>query len=224
MNRIKTLAIALCAMLTICTAQAQSIVKQDATMDDYIKLLNAHQTEVGVQGDYIQRLNNAGFKTFAFDISSLKKNNYEFILPFLMKYENGESEKVETSFGYMPNFAPRLTVGISPKNDSTMQFHIYMGDAEDSDGANDSGTSRLIPFKMVHGGYHIVSTPFIQSKELKLGEFIPLMAVSSGWYDKENECVKNCDVVDFDPNNYLDTETFKKSPLIYIIGVKCIKK
>ena len=230
MNRIKTLAIALFAILTVCTAEAQSIVKQDVTMDDFIKHLNrtgtVYQTVGEVQGDYIQYLNQSGVKAFAFDIISMKMNKYEFIIPVIMKYENGETVNLTQNKGYMyvNHVAPHLTVGISSINDSTMQSHLYFGDS-DSDSMHEAGLSYWkIPFKMVHGSYYIDSTPFAQPKELKLDEFIPLMAVSSGWYDEENECIKNCDVVEFDPQNYLNTETFKKSPLIYVIGLKCLKR
>ncbi len=216
MNRIKTLAIALGAMLTVCTAQAQSIVKQDATMDDYIKLLNTQQTEVGVQGDKIQLLNNAGFKTFAFDISSMGKNKYAFT-SVIKKYEDGKTENLLQMYENFAIYtrATHFNVGVNPINDSTLRCQLYWGT---------EGFTPVASLKKVHGSYHIVSTPFVLSKELKLGEFIPLLAVSSGWYDEENECVKNCDVVEFDPENYLDTETFKKSPLIYVIGVKCMKR
>ena len=93
MNRIKTLAIALGAMLTVCIAQAQSIVKQDATMEEFFQLINrsdvTQQAEVEGQGDNIQRLNHAGFKLFAFDISPMEMDKYGF-RPAIMKYENGK--------------------------------------------------------------------------------------------------------------------------------------
>ena len=49
-----------------------------------------------------------------------------------------------------------------------------------------------------------------------------LVAISSYWYDKEDKMVRNCDVNEFD-KDYLNTATFKYSPLIYVIGVKCKK-
>ena len=220
MDRIKALAIALLAMLTVCTAQAQSIIPQNATTDDYIQLFNravtAQQAEVEVQGDNIQRLNHAGFEAFAFDISSMEMDKYD-VRPVIMKYEDGEMEKflqkMENWGSKLSIKSPRFIVGISPRNDSSLQCHLFWGGV---------GIKPLIRFKMVHGCYHIVSTPFVLPKELKLNEFIPLMAVSSGWYDEDNECVRNCDVDEFD-SNYLETATFKNSPLIYVIGVTCWK-
>ena len=223
MNRIKALAIALFAILTIGTAQAQSIVNQNATMEDFFQLINradvAQQTEVEGQGDNIQRLNHAGFKLFAFDISPMEMDMYGY-RPAIMKYENGKTEDLLQdmwmgSFYRVPSRYTRCVVGVSPLNESTLRGYINLSGL---------GRGHNMPFKMVHGSYHIVATPFVLPKEVKWNEFIPLMAVSSGWYDEENECIKNCDVVEFDPQNYLNTETFKKSPLIYVIGLKCLKR
>jgi len=221
MNRIKALAIALCAILTVCTAQAQRIVKQDATTDDYIQLLNravtAQQAEVEVQGDYIQRLNHAGFKVYSFDISSMGKKKYGFT-PIIMKYENGKTENVcpwYEDWGFtITTRVSHFTVGVSPMNDSILQCHIFWGTL---------GAYPSIPFKMVHGMYHhIVSKPFVLSKELKLNEFIPLVAVSPEWSDENIDILTSCNVDEFD-SNYLETATSKNSPLIYVIGVKCRK-
>ena len=79
---------------------------------------------------------------------------------------------------------------------------------------------REITFKKVgdkNSGYYyfFVKKPFITPNELKLNEFVPLVAISSGWYDAEIESVRNCDVDEFD-SDYLNTATFKSSPLIYI--------
>ena len=222
MNRIKTLAIALGAMLTVCTAQAQSIVKQDATMEDFFQLIKradvAQQAEVEGQGDNIQRLNHAGFKLFAFDISPMEMDKYGF-RPAIMKYENGKTEDLLQdmwmgSFYRVPSRYTRCVVGVSPLNESTVRGYINLSGL---------GRGHNMPFKMVHGSYHIVATPFVLPKEVKWNEFIPLMVVSSGWYDDENECVRNSDVDEFDESNYLETETFKNSPLIYVIGMKISK-
>ena len=199
MNKIKALAIALLAMLTVCTVQAQSIVKQDATMDDYIHLLKL-----------------ARFEAFAFDISSMKTNEYGFT-PAIMKYENGKTENIlqdlEDVGCIFTNDVPRFTVSVNPKNDTTFQCHIYWGA---------KGISHLLPFKMIHGQEpNIIPTPFVLPKKLKLNEFIPLLAVSSGWYDENIKSVRNCGILKLHSKNYLKTLTFKKCPLIYVIGVKC---
>ncbi|MBO7462639.1 MAG: DUF5041 domain-containing protein [Bacteroidales bacterium] len=222
MDRIKALAIALLAMLTVCTAQAQSIIPQNATMEDFLQLIKradvAQQAEVDVQGDFIQHLNHTGFKLFAFDISPMEMDKYGF-RPVVMKYENGETEDLLKdlwvgNFYIIPSRYTRCIFGVSPLNDSTLRSYVNL---------NGVGAGPSMPFKKVHGSYHIVSTPFAMPKELKWNEFIPLMVVSSGWYDEENECVRNCDIDEFDDSNYLETETFKNSPLIYVIGMKISK-
>ena len=199
MNRINALAIALFAILTVCTAQAQSIVNQDATMDDYIQLLF-----------------NANYDVLAFDISSMETNKYGFT-PVIMKYENGKTENVlqdlEDEGFIFTNDVPRFTVGVSPKNDTTRICHIYFGD---------KGISHSITINRVYGKYlpRIFPRAFVVPKKLKLNEFIPLMAISSGYHDGKYG-IRSCDVIEFKQKNYLKTTTFQKCPQIYVIGVKC---
>ncbi|MBO7462638.1 MAG: DUF5041 domain-containing protein [Bacteroidales bacterium] len=198
MNKIKALAIALFAMMTVGTAQAQSLVKQDVTKDDYFELLS-----------------RAGFHPYAFDISSMETNKYGFT-PAIMKYENGKTENLlqdlEDEGCIFSNDVSRFTVGLSPKNDTTMQCHIYWGN---------KGVSHLIPFKKLHGKKPVMdSRTFVLPKKLKLNEFIPLLAISSGW-EEGLSAVRSCGPNQFHSKNYLKTDIFKKSPLIYVIGVKC---
>jgi len=199
MNKIKALAIALFAILTVSTAQAQNIVKQDATTDDYIQL---HK--------------HAGFLAFAFDISSMETNKYGFT-PVIMKYENGETENVlqnlEDEGFFFTNDVSRFTIGTKLINDTTWQCHIHFGD---------ESKSYLLPFKKVHGiNPRIFPRPFVLPKKLKMNEFIPMMVVSSGWFDESEKIVRSCDVNKFKQKNYLNTITFQKCPQIYVIGVKC---
>ena len=201
MNRIKALAIALFAILTVCTAQAQSLVKQDATMNEYLKLL---------QHAY------ANHHVLVFDISSMETNKYGFT-PVIMKYEDGKTENVlqnlEDEGFIFTNDVSRFTVGLSPINDTTFQCHIYWGD---------KSISHLLPYKKVHGKDPFISPrPFVLPKKLKLNEFIPLMAASSGYYVESIDMVKSCDHFEFKQKNYLKTITFQRSPQIYVIGVKC---
>ena len=199
MNRIKALAIALFAIFTVGTAQAQNLVKQDVTMNDYFELLS-----------------RTGFRPYAFDISSMETNKYGFT-PVIMKYEDGKTENMlqdlEDEGCIFTNDIPRFTVGLSPKNDTTFQCHIYWGD---------KGVSHLMPFKKVCGEQPVMdSRAFVQPKKLKLNEFIPLLAVASGWYDERVQHNRSCGPYQFKSKNYLKTDIFKKSPLIYVIGVKC---
>jgi hypothetical protein len=199
MNRIKTLAIVLFAILTVGTAQAQSIVKQDATMNEYIKLLN-----------------HAKHNVLAFDISSMKNNKCGFT-PLLMKYEDGKTENLlqnlEDEGFFFTNDVSRFTIGTKLINDTTWQCHIHFGD---------ESKSYLLPFKKVHGKAPFpLPRPFVLPKKLKMNEFIPLMAISSGYYDERSKIVRSCDVYEFKQKNYLNTITFQMSPLIYVIGVKC---
>ena len=65
-------AIVFAAVMTVCNTQAQSIVAQDATAEDYIKLLN-----------------NVSYQVYSFNISSMEKDKYGFT-PVIMKYETGK--------------------------------------------------------------------------------------------------------------------------------------
>jgi hypothetical protein len=180
MNRIKALAIALFAIFTVGTAQAQSIVKQDATMDDYIQLFK-----------------NAEYNVLAFDISSMKTNKYGFTL-VIMKYEDGKTENVlqnlEDEGFFFINDVSRFTIGTKLINDTTWQCHIHFGDET---------KSYLLPFKKVHGKAPFpLPRPFVLPKKLKMNEFIPLMAISSGYYDERSKIVRSCDVNKFKQKNF----------------------
>ncbi len=187
-------------VMTVCDTQAQSIVTQDATTEDYIKLLN-----------------NAGYQVYSFDISSMEKDKYGFT-PTIMKYENGKVTNLHQIFdeiGFVfTNSEPKFTINISPINDHEINCHYQFK-------KNNSIDTKL-KFKKVKGRYGFVRIPFVIPDEFKTDEFIPLVAISSYWYDKKEKIVRNCDVDEFD-TDYLNTATFKYSPLIYVIGVKCRK-
>ena len=193
-------AIVFAAVMTVCNTQAQSIVAQDATAEDYIKLLN-----------------NVGYQVYSFDISSMEKNKYGFI-PVIMKYENGKVTnllQVFDDFGFVfTNSEPKFVINISQEDECSVRCE-YKFDKT-------CGFDTSFKFKKVKGHYGYKRKPFVIPDEFKTDEFIPLVAISSYWYDKEDKMVRNCDVNEFD-KDYLNTATFKYSPLIYVIGVKCKK-
>ena len=210
MNKFKILAAVVFAVITVGTTQSQSVVKKDATIEDYIKLLKF-----------------SGYEVFSHDFTFPIDGMYGF-MPLIMKYENGKVENFTQEiedWGFClvddnPTDSIRnYSISTQTLNDSTVKCYCRFGEI---------GYDREISFKKIsdkNSGYYdyfFVRKPFKMPNELKLNEFVPLVAISSGWYDAEIESVRNCDVNEFD-SDYLNTATFKYSPLIYVIGVKCLK-
>ncbi len=189
----------LLALLTI-TASAQNIAKSEADINDYIKLLN-----------------NNGYVVKAFDFSSFEKDKY-LMSPVIMNHKEGRVENLLEDFPIgFTNSEPRITISLAPQGDSisicTFQFDkickfayrlkyypvIY----------EDTGKQKI--------SYHL--RPFDLPITFNDGETVPLISISSSWYDADTQSIRNCDAISFGID-YLESNTFKYSPHIYVIGVK----
>ena len=66
-------------------------------------------------------------------------------------------------------------------------------------------------------------TPFAIEPSWNEHEVIPVVAYSSFWYDPEDKICRNCDSRELD-TNYMNSNTFKQSPHIYVFGIKIWKR
>ena len=186
---------AIIAILTIGAAQAQKITKQDVTPEDYIQLLK-----------------RAGYDIYSFNAELEKGTDYT-CWPSVRIFKNGKWEpespiRLQVS---PENGNYNCKVGITPVNDTTMTAHITIG--ENIATGNIGGS---MSYKLTGKG--LVRRPFVLPKKVKSDEFIPLVSVSAAWLEEGTNIYHNCDIDEFD-SDYMNSTAFKKSPLIYVIGV-----
>lgn len=187
------------------TSSAQEISMDKATADDYIKLLN-----------------NQGLYAYALDLSKLEKDKY-LMAPVIQVYSNGQlKEDILSDFGIAyTNSAPRITIGFYSKCDSLLTFKFQFDEV--------CGLSFNLPKhpikNEVDGTEEIMykPTPFAIEPSWNEHEVIPVVAYSSFWYDPEDKICRNCDSRELD-TNYMNSNTFKQSPHIYVFGIKIWKR
>ena len=157
--------------------------------------------------DYIKLLNAQGIFAYSLDLSKLEKDKY-LIAPVVQVYINGKLEQdILSDFGMAyTNSAPFKfqfdeVCGLSF---SLPRYPIK----DESDG------SESILYK---------PTPFAIPPQWKEHEVIPVVAYSSYWYDPEDKICRNCDEREFDAD-YMNCNTFKHSPHIYVFGIKIWKR
>ncbi len=171
--------------------------------------------------DYINLLNKQGYYVYALDLSNLEKDKY-LLSPVIQVYSKGKLETDlmdDWGIGYT-NSAKTITVGFMPQTDSLFTCNFQFDEV--------CGFTMNLPLSSVNNEaeeYDIISyksRPFVIQPEWKENEVIPIAAYASSWYDPDDKICRNCDVVEFD-NDYLNSDTFKNSPHIYVFGIK-IKK
>ena len=191
--------------LTTMMGWAQSICSVKATMDDYIKLLN-----------------DQGLCVYALDLSNLEKNQY-LMAPVVQVYTNGKLEQdilSDIGIGYT-NSAPKVTIGFYSKTDSLLTFKFQFDEV--------CGLSFSLPKYPVKneldGSESILykATPFAIPSTWQEHEVIPIVAYSSFWYDVEDKICRNCDARELGAD-YMNSNTFKCSPHIYVFGIKIWKR
>ena len=192
-------------VLVTLTGSAQKISSAKATADDYIKLLN-----------------NQGLYAYALDLSQLEKDKY-LIAPVIQVYNNGKLEEdILSDFGIAyTNSAPRITIGFYSKCDSLLTFKFQFDEVcglscslPKHPVKNEADNTEEIMYKPI---------PFAIQPTWKEHEVIPVVAYSSYWYDPEDKICRNCDSRELDAN-YMNSNTFKFSPHIYVFGVKIWKR
>lgn len=201
----KKLIITLLFALIAMAGQAQEISKTEATATDYIKLLND-------QGLYV----------YALDLSKLEKDKY-LLAPVIQVYTNGKLEEdILSDFGMAyTNSAPKITIGFYSKCDSLLTFKFQFDEV-----CGLSFSLPKYPVKNESDGSESIlykPTPFAIQPNWKEHEVIPVVAYSSYWYDPDDKICRNCDEREFG-TDYMNGNTFKHSPHIYVFGIKIWKR
>ena len=233
MKRIKLLVIAALAFVGL-TMQAQEVKPIEASVEDYIALLNQN-----------------GYQAYSFDISPMKDTTYQVhfevreyvadnlepvsIQPYGRRLKNrtmvkdffwrelSEEEVAEikaASVDYengVYSRSEKITVGFLPcENDSTKVGRVFL----DKQG-NFGFSLKLKPIN--HYGaydnqviYQYRTLPFKPSA-FEEGKFIPLAAYTSFWFDAKYNIIRSCGATELDPD--MSTEILKDTPHYYVIGV-----
>lgn len=233
MKRIKLLVIAALAFVGL-TMQAQEVKQIEASIEDYIALLNQN-----------------GYQAYSFDISTIKDTTYQVhfevreyvadnlepvsIQPYGRRLKNrtmvkdffwrelSEEEVAEikaASVDYengVYSRSEKITVGFLPcENDSTKVGRVFL----DNQG-NFGFSLKLKPIN--HYGayenqviYQYRTLPFKPSA-FEEGKFIPLAAYTSFWFDEKYNIIRSCGATELDPD--MSTEILKDTPHYYVIGV-----
>ena len=222
-------------LLSLCmvtSVSAQSVKPQEATMDDYLPLLQA-----------------SGYQVYSFDISEFLDDTYHFTFK-IKEYVNREEVNSDQRNSVFPNrrmvaefpedsqkrilekgmaddsekgvykLAKKLTIGFMPsKVDSTQSLRINMENMGES-----GRLLKLKPLKSPDSDklfYHYESRPFTLEK-FEEGKFIPLVFFASYWLDEEYGFFRFCGAMEVSPT--LESEYVEETPHFYVIGVEINKK
>lgn len=219
------------ALLSMTGLNAQEIKPLEASVEDYIMLLNA-----------------SGYEAYSYDITTIKDKTYTLnfevreyakdqaeplstktngrfrnrtmIQDFMWKERSSEEmEEIEENAVDVENgvysLAEKVTVGFMPaKNDSTMTGRISVT------GMGAAGFElNLKPIKnplYERTIYRYLTRPF-KASTFETGKFIPLALCCSFWYDEKSNVIRCCGEKEIDPE--LTANILKDSPHYYIIGV-----
>lgn len=222
-------------LLSLCmvtSVSAQSVKPQEATMNDYLPLLQA-----------------SGYQVYSFDISDFLDDTYHFTFK-IKEYVNREEVNSDQRNSVFPNrrmvaefpedsqkrilekgmaddsekgvskLAKKLTIGFMPsKVDSTQSLRINMENMGES-----GRLLKLKPLKSPDSDklfYHYESRPFTLEK-FEEGKFIPLVFFASYWLDEKFGFFRFCGAMEVSPT--LESEYVEETPHFYVIGVEINKK
>ena len=238
----RKIALIICAAMMIAstTLRAQEVKPIEASIEDYIALLNQN-----------------GYQAYSFDISPMKDATYQIQFE-VREYVAGNPEPVSAQpYGRGRGFksrtmvsdfmwrelseeeladirdasvdyengvysrAEKITVGFLPcENDSTEVGRLFV------ENQGSSGFSlKLKPIN--HYGvynddviYQYKPVPF-KTSVFENGKFIPLAAYASFWFDEKYSVIRFCGAKEIDPD--MSTEILKDTPHYYVIGVTLTK-
>lgn len=214
------------------SVSAQSLKSQEATMDDYLPLLQA-----------------SGYQVYSFDISEFLDDTYYFTFKIkeyvnreevqgnhrLFTLENRrmiadfpeESQKrilekgnaVDAEKGIYSQ-SKKLVVGFLPsKADSTQTIRMELEGMGEM-----SKNLKLKPLKSPDNGkpfYRYQSRPFTMDK-FEEGKFIPLVFFASFWLDEKYGFFRFCGANEISPT--MESDYVEETPHFYVIGVEISKK
>ena len=220
------------AMLVLsCIAFGQQIKSKNVELNDLISLLGA-----------------AGYEIFNYDISEMLNERYDIVV--VKKEFSAGKEIASSNLATVPNkrlltdipessrqqfidagrvidpitqaieLVEKISLGFYPSgNDSTKRMQIGVGGRTLSNsslklrGLIQKDSDKLFFFYTIR--------PF-QIKAFKEGEFIPLILLSSGWYDERFDIFRSCGQIEVEPE--MSDEIYKNIPHHYVVGVKFVKK
>ncbi len=236
----RKIALIICAAMMIAstTLRAQEVRPIEASIEDYIALLNQN-----------------GYQAYSFDISPMKDATYQVLFE-VREYVAGNHEPVsaqpygrgfksrtmvsdfmwrelseeeladikEESVDYengVYSRAEKITVGFMPcENDSTEVGRLYV------ENQGSSGFSLKLKPINHHGVYdddviyQYKPVPF-KTSVFENGKFIPLAVYASFWFDEKYSIIRFCGAKEIDPD--MSTEILKDTPHYYVIGVTLTK-
>ena len=236
----RKIALIICAAMMIAstTLRAQEVKPIEASIEDYIALLNQN-----------------GYQAYSFDISPMKDATYQVQFE-VREYVAGNPEPVSaqlygvglknrtmvkeffwrelseeevaeikvSSVDYengVYSRSEKITVGFLPcENDSTKVARVFL----DNQGNFGFGL-KLKPIN--HYGayddkemYQYRPLPF-KASVFEDGKFIPLAAYTSFWFDAQYNIIRSCGATELDPD--FSTEILDYIPHYYVIGVTFTK-
>lgn len=215
------------------TSWAQEIKLLDTDFNDYIPLLKA-----------------TGYEVFSFDISALNDKTYKIVYT-TREYKHGEfvegSEKegmyfsnrvmisdfnesdqkniLEKGTAYdaekgVYQLAERINFGFMPiKSDSIQPINVNV--------PNIMGFGASLNLHSIeapnYGKRYAYELRPIDSKDIKIGDYTPLLLYGSFWYDEQFKIFRFCGENKFSPE--LNTsKTLKHVPHFYTIGIKVLEE
>lgn len=226
--------ILLASMVFGLNLNAQEVKRTEADISDYIPLLNA-----------------MGYDVYTFDISSLNDETYniEFVV---REYVNGalvedplasqmprytlrnrrmlsdfpeeywdeilaEGPIYDRDKGIL-TLSEKISVGFAPASDSLRTMNMQL--------ENIGALRRLLSLKSQTSStgeeeYMYDYRPF-KVGALQMGEFTPLVALGSYWYDEQYDLYRFCGEDELDPD--LSAGMLVSSPHYYVLGITVTKK
>ena len=215
------------------TLNAQELKRTEADISDYIPLLNA-----------------AGYDVYTFDISSLNDETYniefsvrEYVKGVLVEDPLGERARhILRNRRMLSDFpeeywdeiiaegpiydldkgiltlSEKISVGFAPAVDSLKTMNMML--------ENIGALRRTLSLKSQIGyngeeEYMYDYRPF-KVGALQLGEFTPLVALGSYWYDEEYDLYRFCGEDELDPD--LSAGMLSSSPHYYVLGMIVTKR
>ena len=227
----KKCVITLATLVLSYTVFGQQIKNKNVELDDLISLLGA-----------------AGYELFSYDITEMLNGRYDIVV---VKKEFSDGKEIESSnLVMLPNkrlltdipessrqqfidagrvidpitqaieLVEKIKIGFYPSdNDSTKRIHVGVdGRTLSISSLNLKGLMQKDSEKLL---FFYTIRPF-QLKAFKEDEFIPLILLSSGWYDERFNIFRSCGQREIEPE--MSDEIYKNIPHHYIVGVKFVKK
>ena len=222
--------LSLLSLWMVTSVSAQSIKKQEATMEDYIPLLQA-----------------SGYDVYSFDISEFMDETYQFIFQ-IKEYVNGEEVKNSDYWGLSNRMmldefpeeqkkeviekgnafelakgvykcAKKMTIGLIPlKADSIKAVQISLDEM-----GGFQKRLNLKPLKNPNGKPHYAydSRPYVIDK-FEEDKFIPLVFYASYWMDEQSNFFRFCGAREIGAD--MGKEYIERTPHYFVIGVVMKKK